>query len=188
LSWQEYLHLEDPPGFRLEFDEGRLIVSPTGVSRHQWLIGLLQAAFDEYEERTGGAHCVATLDVSHFMPRGERDFRPDVGVVLAARRSAIDPNGFVQGAPDIAVEVLSPRTRRYDLGEKARKYFEQGTVEYWQFDVESERAVFLRRGLAGWKESRLARRHVYVTPLLPGFKLDLKRLWARLARKTRSQG
>ncbi len=185
LSWEEYLRLEDPPGFRLEFDRGRLIVSPTGVSQHQWLIGLLQAVFDDYEERTKGAHCVATLDVSHFMPPGQRDYRPDIGVVLAARRASVDPNGWVQGAPDIAIEVLSPRTRRFDLGEKAQKYFEQGVIEYWHFDPTAQRAVFLCRGVDGWKETKPGAGQVYRTRLLPGFKLDLKRLWGRLAQKAR---
>jgi Uma2 family endonuclease len=182
LSWKQYLRMEEPPGFRLEFDEGKLIVSPSGVNVHQLFVAVLIAAFDEYEETGLGAHAVALPDTSHYMPPGERDYRPDVSVILGPRRSSIEPVGWMHGAPDIAIEVLSPSTRAYDLGTKARRYFENGSREYWTFDPLEEAAVFRRRGAKGWKEFK-ARGQIYRSPLLPGLRLDLKRLWARLARK-----
>jgi Uma2 family endonuclease len=182
VRWEDYVRLEDPPGFRLEFDEGKLIVSPSGVNLHQLLIGVLISTFDDYEESAQGAHAVALPDTSHYMPPGLRDYRPDVSVILGPRRSGIDPRGWMQGAPDIAIEVLSQSTREYDLGLRARRYFDQGSREYWTFDPEEKRDIFRRRGARGWKQVKL-RGQVYRTPLLPGFKLDLNRLWAKLARK-----
>lgn len=182
LSWEQYLRLEDPPGFRLEFDEGKLIVSPSGANAHQLFVAALVAMLDEYEESGRGAHAVALPDTSHHMPPGERDFRPDISIILGPRRSSIDPSGWMQGAPDIAIEVLSPSARAYDLGEKSQRYFENGSREYWTFDPVAKVALFRRRAAKCWKPVTM-RGSVYRSPLLPGLQVDTKRLWARLARK-----
>lgn len=125
------------------------------------------------------------FESSFFMPPGKRDLRPDVAVVLDERKDApIDPEAWMQQAPNIAVEVLSPSTRKRDLGLKAKRYFEQGAWEYWLFDPAARTARFLHRGEAGWVDAQVEN-GCYTTTHLPGFELDLDRLWERLDVKLR---
>ena len=42
----------------------------------------------------------------------------------------------IQGAPDLAVELLSPGTRKTDEGTKRRVYERWGIGEYWVVDPE----------------------------------------------------
>jgi Uma2 family endonuclease len=182
-TWEEYLRLEPPPGMRLEFDEGRLIVSPTGSELHDLLIAVLLGLFERYEEETGGRYCVAFPPHSFFMPPGERDYQPDVGVITDARKDR-PLGGTTSGAPDLAIEVLSPSTARFDRGLKAARYFEQGASEYWLFDAKARTVEQYRRGDDGWTPAA-AECGRYETPLLPGFVLDLADLWHRLDRKLR---
>jgi len=184
VSWEEYLRLEAPDGLRFEFDDGRLLVSPTGIVSHNLLIAVLLELFGEYEEKTRGRHAVAFPPQSYFMPPGERDYQPDVSVITDARKDRPLPDRIV-GPPDIAVEVLSPSTVRRDRGLKAARYFAEGTREYWMFDAEARTVEIHRRGRKGWVSARLDANGRYRTPLLPGFAMSVATVWRRLDRKLR---
>lgn len=56
---------------------------------------------------------------------------PDVAFVRTARLPAETPEGFFPGAPDLAVEVLSPGDRVEEVEEKVDAYFAAGTHLVW---------------------------------------------------------
>jgi Uma2 family endonuclease len=60
---------------------------------------------------------------------------PDIVVVCDS--SKLDDKGC-NGAPDLAVEILSPSTARYDRVVKFRKYLEAGVREYWVVNPEEK--------------------------------------------------
>jgi Uma2 family endonuclease len=185
VTWEEYLEMEDPPGFRLEYERGRLLVSPTGRAAHDFLRDILAMDLGRYEEENPQA-CSVISEHSFFMPPGERDYRPDVAVVVDERKDKpIDPMSWGEGAPDIVIEVLSPSTEDRDLGLKAKRYFDQGSDEYWLFDPLLRSARFCRRGQRGWEISHEGQAGSYATAMLPGFVIDLPKLWQRLDRKLR---
>jgi Uma2 family endonuclease len=59
--------------------------------------------------------------------------QPDL---LVARRSSFSAKDL-QGAPLLAVEVLSPSTRRIDLHLKRARYEAAGCPSYWVFDADA---------------------------------------------------
>jgi Uma2 family endonuclease len=118
------------------------------------------------------------------MPPGERDYQPDVGIITDERKDR-PLGGRTVGAPNIAVEILSPSTGKRDRGLKAARYHEQGTAEYWIFEADGRTAEIYRRGEGGWVRAAALTAGTYDTPLLPGFVLDLDDLWRRLDRKLR---
>jgi Uma2 family endonuclease len=60
---------------------------------------------------------------------------PDVGFVVADRiPPGARPKGFFQGAPDLAVEVLSPSNRQAEITVKIAMYFQAGTRLVWIID------------------------------------------------------
>ncbi len=99
---------------------------------------------------------------------------PDVAFVRAGR--AVHASTFVEGAPDLAVEVLSPDARAGATARMVRDYLVGGAAEAWVVDPENgtvtvhtppNRAVVLGPGdvLRGGE-------------LLPGFALGLDELFA----------
>jgi Uma2 family endonuclease len=87
----------------------------------------------------------------------------------------------VQGAPALVVEVLSPSTRKRDVGIK-RDLFDRGGVrEYWVVDGKLNRIQVYRRirdGALAVAEQLEARGDaVLTTPILPGFELQLMPLF-----------
>jgi Uma2 family endonuclease len=81
---------------------------------------------------------IAPLDVRLFYRADDSDttvVQPDVMVVCD--KNKID-RGFIKGAPDFIVEVLSESTRRMDLLYKTNVYARAGVKEYWILDVEAQ--------------------------------------------------
>ena len=52
----------------------------------------------------------------------------------------------VYGAPDLAVEILSPSSRRHDMVRKLEKYRNAGVKEYWIVDPEGDMIIIYRFG------------------------------------------
>ncbi len=75
---------------------------------------------------------------------GEQNLvEPDIIYVAREHFSRIKAE-YVDGPPDIVVEILSPSTRGKDLNEKAELYARSGIPEYWQFDPRRRSIVVLR--------------------------------------------
>ena len=59
---------------------------------------------------------------------------PDVGFVLSERVPAEPVMGYFQGAPDLAVEVLSPDDRAGEVLAKVRDWLQSGCRRVWVVD------------------------------------------------------
>jgi len=82
---------------------------------------------------------MVSMAAAELLTREDLDAMPDDG----NRYELIE--GEIVGAPSsrsrhqyAAVEVLSPATRRRDLGQKKRIYEQSGVAAYWVVDVESD--------------------------------------------------
>lgn len=51
---------------------------------------------------------------------------PDVSLVAAERLLAAPDNAYIEGAPEVAIEVVSPSDTASDLNEKTRQYLSAG--------------------------------------------------------------
>ena len=69
------------------------------------------------------------------MPDGEKPDkeRPD--------DERMDNDKYINGAPDLIIEVLSPSTRRKDMFTKLYKYEAAGVREYWLVDPQKEKVI-----------------------------------------------
>ena len=87
--------------------------------------------------------------------------------------------------PDIAIEVRSPSTWRYDVGVKRSVYERHGLRELWLVDTRAETVLMFRRsgpGVSGFDEVlELERDEQLTSPQLPGFALVLDELFAELS-------
>lgn len=61
---------------------------------------------------------------------------PDVAFVSADRMPDVVPQGFFQGPPDLAVEVLSPNDRASEVLAKVSDWLEAGCRKVWVVDPE----------------------------------------------------
>ena len=84
--------------------------------------------------------------------------------------------------PDLAVEVRSPSTWRYDIGAKKSGYERAGLRELWLVDTAADGVLVFRRSAPEAAVFDVAleldRTAVLSSPLLPGFSLALAELFA----------
>jgi Uma2 family endonuclease len=70
---------------------------------------------------------------------------PDVAFVQAERIPPSSVKGFFQGAPDLAVEVISPSDRPSEVAAKVQDWLRAGCSMVWVVDAE-KRAVTVHCG------------------------------------------
>ncbi|MBA2316273.1 MAG: Uma2 family endonuclease [Euzebyales bacterium] len=120
-------------GVRREIIGGVLHVSAAPAPRHQRVVLRLGARLVAYVDEQGGD--VFTGPNTYF---GDDDVvEPDLVLLRADHTDRVV--GLTVRGPDLVVELASPSTRRYDLGEKRRLYERMGVPEFWFVDLEVDR-------------------------------------------------
>ena len=113
-------------GHRYELIDGTLLVSPAPRHRHQTVVGnlhvLLRAACPDDLQVILAPFAVALAE--------DTEVQPDL---LVAPRSQFTERDL-PGPPLLAVEVLSPSTRRVDLLLKRDRLQDAGVPSYWLVD------------------------------------------------------
>jgi Uma2 family endonuclease len=164
---------------RHELIAGEHLVSPSPGRRHQAIsmnLSRLLASF-LHETRLGRVYA-APFDVV-FTPHDVVE--PDL-LYVGAERHAVVGEANVQAAPDLAIEILSPSSRKVDELRKRDLYERQGVREYWIVDPVAETLKVFRRGAdEAYGRPQLLTLHdqdVLATPLLPGLGLALAEIFA----------
>jgi Uma2 family endonuclease len=88
--------------------------------------------------------------MQHFQLRGDTVRRPDVSFVRSGRELPLD--GLPEGAPDLAVEVVSPTNTAREMHQRMSDYFAAGWQRVWLVYPE-HREVYIH-GLAGVSRRR----------------------------------
>ncbi|MDN5918785.1 MAG: Uma2 family endonuclease [Pseudonocardia sp.] len=139
LSADEFAALPEDSGARYELQEGAVVMSPRPLPVHQRCVRELGSVLS--------AQCPAELEV---LPEVDVDLElvapgrpgfvraPDLVVVSRAALRRVGAEGGVIRASEVllAVEVLSPVTRRTDTVVKHGEYADAGIPDYWMLDLE----------------------------------------------------
>jgi Uma2 family endonuclease len=170
--------LSHEEGKRYEIIEGELFVSSQPHWDHQETCNNLAYELTAWVRSGGNGKVVPAPGVIFDE---ENAVAPDVVWVSAERlKLVLGEDGKLHDAPDLAVEVLSPgaaNTRR-DREAKLRLYSTRGVREYWIVDWQAKSLQIYRREQAALKLAlTLLAEDELTSPLLPGFKVKLARLF-----------
>jgi Uma2 family endonuclease len=170
--------LETKETERYEIIDGELIVTTAPSWRHQRVGSRIWGALDIWSEVSG-------LGLPHegsgVVFDAENAVIPDlVWISFEKMRRSTDRAGHFLVAPELVVEMLSPGSEnaRRDRRTKLALYSREGVYEYWIIDVEQRTIEVYRRDA-----QRLNLYETYgadgvlETPILPGFHLEIARIW-----------
>ncbi|MGH9383200.1 MAG: Uma2 family endonuclease [Vicinamibacterales bacterium] len=177
ITAAEFLSLPED-GRRHELIDGAHYVTYPNVT-HQVLCGRLHLALGNFlATRPHLGRVFFPLDVvlSDYDVIG-----PDLLIVTPDQNQILTEMN-VQGAPALAIEVLSPSTRRRDEGVKRRLLDENGAREYWLVDPRHARVTIFRRADDG-SFPRVAEIDAIpgaelTSPLLPDLTLSVEQLFS----------
>ena len=169
FTYEDYLLL--PEEKRYEILDGGLCVVAAPNTRHQ-LVSMNRefALFQYVKSMSLGVLLHAPCDV---ILSKENIVQPDI---LFVSRERLDMMGEanIRGAPDLAIEILSPGSREKDLEVKRTIYARHGVQEYWIVDPDAatvevlilSKRAYSSAGVFG-KSERLS------SPLLPDLNLPV---------------
>ncbi len=133
LSEHEFEAWAQTTAERVEWVEGEVIVMAPASRKHVQLTGWIQSLLLIIVQQQN----LGEVFGPEFMVRlrkGEKSRRvPDVLFVSAARQSLLKPT-YLDGPPDLAIEVVSPDSVARDWREKYLAYEASGVQEYWIID------------------------------------------------------
>ena len=141
LTYDDVLHFPDD-GKRHEIIDGVHYVTASPNLRHQEVVGHLHGEIYLYLKGHPevGRVSIAPLDV--VLSRHDV-VEPDV-LFVAREQAEVLTEKNLQGPPSLAVEVLSPSTRKRDARLKRDLFERTGVREYWLVDPELDTVQVFR--------------------------------------------
>jgi Uma2 family endonuclease len=133
LTYDDYLNLPDD-GRRHEIIDGEHYMTPSPQTRHQIVSRNLERILLNYAEEND---CGQILDAPVDVVLSDTTIvQPDILFVRKEREHIIKRN-FIEGAPDLIIEIISPGSERLDRHTKMKHYAMFGVGEYWLIDYEA---------------------------------------------------
>ncbi|MBI4506782.1 MAG: Uma2 family endonuclease [Chloroflexi bacterium] len=175
LTYADYLELHDDR-MRYQLLEGELDVTPAPSTIHQTVVKNLLVILDLYVRRGRlGTVFVAPCDV---VLNDNNVVQPDL-LFVSRERAAIIERACVRGAPDLIVEVLSPRTERTDREIKWQIYARYGVAHYWLIDPDRREATALVLEAGGYRQAVVAQGgETFAAPPFADLAIPLADVWA----------
>ena len=173
MTAAEFLALpEDPNGRRAQLIDGELVMNePTRM--HNGSQGVIFFALKAWAYEAPARGWVGfPLDIQI----DDRNVHsPDV-VWYRDGRAPLREDPAPYPAPDLAVEVRSPSTWRFDIGRKKENYERHGVGELWLVDTAADVVFVFRRSVVGGGSRfdvslDVGPGETLTSPLLPGFAL-----------------
>jgi Uma2 family endonuclease len=138
MTVEEFIHSKFYADGCWELMRGELVaMSPARVS-HEVVSARLVHLFSLLI-RDKNKRCIVGTSNAAVLHNNDSFVMPDLFV--SCDPSRIDENERFKTAPEIVVEVLSKRTKRYDTTLKLALYKDAGACEYWIVDIENSSVV-----------------------------------------------
>jgi Uma2 family endonuclease len=170
LTLDEFAKLPED-GLIHELSNGELITMSHPKSDHGLVVGRLIELFMAYlfQQRVGSVYNQMGFLLAPGTVRG-----PDLAFLTNVSISRIKKGEWYPGAPDLAIEVVSPSDEASDLRRKVREYLDAGAKSVWVLYPDSKEVdIYRQHGVENLRDSDL----LTESDLLPGFSLAVSSLF-----------
>lgn len=177
-TWDDFAALDEDD--RRELIDGQLTEAEVPTAHHERIVALLAYYLLSWvlPRRAGEVHG------SGYKLRvdADRGLMPDLQFYAADNPAPnpLPPQGMDAGRPDLAVEVISPTSRRRDRVTKLNAYAALGVSEYWIIDPEAHtlECFTLDVGKGGYHlAAALAGDATFRPARFDGLEIPLAELW-----------
>ncbi len=166
-------------GHRYEIVNGELIDMGNSGAKHGYVCSVLMILLGGYVhiEKLGAMFDSSTA----FKMKSGNKRSPDVSFMAKERLQGLDelPDGFLEGAPDLAVEILSPSNTVEEIHNKLVEYFDNGSRLVWVINPKEKYVLVYR---SSQEPDRLLKSidSLDGEEIVPGFSLAIAELFQKL--------
>lgn len=173
MSEQEFL--EFAPERKAELIKGEYVMASPASRGHERLFLCLATILNAYVWRHDLGYVFGSRTAVRLGLPGEV-YEPDICFVRRERSGLITPT-YIDGPPDLAVEILSRSTQHDDRTVKKAGYERAGVAEYWLIHPERPLAEFYRLTGANYSLIPADEDGIFRSQAVPGFWLKLDWFW-----------
>jgi len=174
ISLEEYLALPLKEDVSYEYDEGRVIEVPTHNVDSARIQARAIVVLDKHLEESRGALFVT--GPTGFWLNAQVERIPDVCVLRADKLAAMEVfHGSRRGAPDLAIEIVSPNESATELERKIDQYLAAGVTGVVLLYPESRHVRVCRT--SGETRRLGAGEFLEIAELLPGLRIPIDDLF-----------
>lgn len=175
MTYEEFLEWAEDDTF-VEWVDGKVeFMRPVSLP-HTDIGVFLSRLLAEYAELHGGGR-VLTAPFQMKLSNVKRGREPDLMFVAKSEVARLT-HTYLDGPATLAVEIISPESRRRDRETKYAEYEQEGVREYWLLDPELKTADFFVLGAQGRYEAHAPTAEgIYYSAALPGFWMNVQWLW-----------
>ena len=165
---------------KAELVEGTVYLpSPIRAKNHAGPHNCLGTWLGVYVSETSGAACFDNSTV-----RLDLDNEPQPDLVLlklmaSGGQARISNDDYIEGAPELVVEVLSPANTRAERAEKLKDYESLGVPEVWVVSPEARSVEVLSLRDGRLSTTALLREGQIKPAHLPGVTIDIDAIWPK---------
>lgn len=152
MTADELLAMPDPgDGTHYELLDGALLTMPPSSEGHGVVAGRIATCIGAADMESRRGELIVADAGYKLTSNPDTVLAPDVAFLVKERvRPREQRKGFPPGAPDLAVEVLSPSNTATEMLRKVNLYLESGSRIVWLVDPDAETVAVYERG----KETR----------------------------------
>lgn len=175
ISFEEFLDWTDEDTLA-EWVEGEVVLMTPASLKHQTVVVRLLEEAGSYIRSKGLGMMIPAPFLVRLPEPLKRAREPDLIFIARERLHLLKPT-YLDGAPDLVVEITSPESLNRDRHVKFAEYEQAGVREYWLIHPDIRQAEFFQLQEGSYRQIRPGEDGVYHSQVLPGFKLNLKRIW-----------
>jgi Uma2 family endonuclease len=166
-SIEDFERLSPPEHCRYELVEGEVVELTFPTPLHNVTVFRVSRMLAQFVEENG-LGIVFPSDTGFVLSRDPGTLRgPDVAFVCAERAAGLDLRANIPGAPDLAVEVISPTDTIRAMRRKVDQYLAAGCRTVWVLDPDKREVEIFECGTR--PRVLLAEDSLECPELLPGF-------------------
>ncbi len=175
FTFRDFMLFNDENERIYELMYGRLMKMPPPITEHQKIAKRLEFKFYELEKKGLGEMFHAPIGVRFS---DEIALQPDI-IFISKERMHIIKEKYIDGVPDLVVEIISKGTKKRDTKVKKAIYEKFGVKEYWivnPFDKSIEVYVLNEEGKYELY-SKAKQKGKVRSSILEGFEMSLKEVF-----------
>lgn len=166
-------------GHRYEIVNGKLIDMGNSGAKHGYIAIVLSSALFAVvmAQKLGALFDSSTA----FKMKNGNKRSPDISFFAKERLQSLNdlPTGFLDGSPDLAIEILSPTNTIEEIDSKLAEYFDNGSRLVWVINPNQHYILVYR---CAEEPDRLLKSSDYLDgeDVIPGFQLPVADLFQKL--------